>query len=313
MSTLTAVSAEEWAQLCSESFVPCGIDRVAHDFRGRLDESVLIPEASVIRVGSQPMDVIRSPRHVADSVRDDFYMLVVHGGGGPGTVEQQGETARIQPGDAVLVDTSRPYRWWFPTDLAQVVRKISHEVLRDGGRDPAQMCIRTLPSTMPALRVLSVFAREVAAVAEQAEDPVLVAELGHTAADLVKTLLRSAQGASERAAAGRHAMLVAMQQFVRDNLAEPALSPAMLAARFGVSVRFTTALFNDAGTAPAAYIRERRLEVARRALTDPRRQGAGIAAIACRAGFTDATTFIRAFRRRFGVTPGQYRAEAADD
>ncbi|MEU6192231.1 helix-turn-helix domain-containing protein [Streptomyces sp. NPDC047061] len=313
MSTLTAASAEEWAQLCSESFVPCGIDHVALDFKGRLDESALTADSAVIRVNSQPMDVVRSSRHVANSVRDDYYMLVVHGGGGAGVVEQSDEMARIHPGDAVLVDMSRPYRWWFPAAIDQVVLKVSHDMLGNRGHDPSGMFIRALPSALPALRVLSVFLKEVAAVAGQTEDPLLLAELGHTAGDLLTTALRSADGAPERAVAGRRAMLRSMQQCVRDNLAEPGLAPATLAARFGVSVRFTTALFHDSGTTPAAYIRDQRLESARRALTDPRRRGVGVAVIAGQAGFADATTFTRAFRRRFGVNPAQYRADAATD
>lgn len=307
MNAITAASAEEWAQACSDSFVPCGIDHVAPDFRGWLDEAVLLPDSTVIRVMSEPMDVIRSPRHVAGGARDDYFMCVVHGGDGPGVVEQNGRTAEIRPGEAVLVDTSRPYRWWFPAGIDQVVLKISREMLRDRGQNPKETCVLPLPSSMPAVRVFAAFAREVAAVAGEADDPLLLAELGHTAGDLLTTLLRSAHGEPARSSAGRRAMLLAMQRLVLENLAEPWLSPAAIAARFGVSVRYTTALFGDDGTSPAAYIRDRRLDGASKALTDPRRRGVSVAAVSHQFGFADTTTFTRAFRRRFGANPAEYR------
>jgi AraC-like DNA-binding protein len=45
-------------------------------------------------------------------------------------------------------------------------------------------------------------------------------------------------------------------------------------------------------------------------LTDPRRAGEKVSAIAFAAGFHDLSHFNRAFRRRFGVTPSDVRTGA---
>jgi AraC-like DNA-binding protein len=306
MSTLTAASAEEWAQVCSDSFAPCGIDRVASDFRGTVDVSVYSPATAVVRLASEPMDVLRSRRHVIGAPRSD-YMLLLHQRGGPGLLEQNGQCAEVRVGQAVLWDASRPYRFRFPTAIAQTVLKVSHEEVRHWFGDARELCVRPLPSSLPTLRVLSAFLRELAEVEDELQDPLQRVELAHTAGELLATALRSADGAGAPQAAGRQALLRLMRDFVRENLADPLLGPEAIAEQHRVSVRYVTSLFRDLGTSPAAYVREQRLERARRALHDPRRRELGIAAVAGLCGFTDATTFTRAFRRAYGVTPAEYR------
>ena len=45
-----------------------------------------------------------------------------------------------------------------------------------------------------------------------------------------------------------------------------------------------------------------------RRLTDPRHAGSTVAAIAYASGFRDISTFNRAFRQQFGMTPSDARA-----
>jgi len=52
---------------------------------------------------------------------------------------------------------------------------------------------------------------------------------------------------------------------------------------------------------------DRRLDLARRRLRDPRFATRTISAIACDVGFGDLSYFNRAFRRRFHATPGDVR------
>jgi AraC-like DNA-binding protein len=59
---------------------------------------------------------------------------------------------------------------------------------------------------------------------------------------------------------------------------------------------------------PQKYLRKLRLRVASRALVHSRQT---LAEVAARCGFADQSHFTRAFRRQFGRTPGDYRAEYA--
>lgn len=78
-----------------------------------------------------------------------------------------------------------------------------------------------------------------------------------------------------------------------------------LAEVAGVSPRHLSRLFRaELGINPLAYVELTRIDIARRLLED---SAAPIKAIAYAAGFGSTTTLRRAFLRRLGVTPLQYR------
>jgi AraC-like DNA-binding protein len=103
----------------------------------------------------------------------------------------------------------------------------------------------------------------------------------------------------------------ALAQAARDladrRLTDPALSPAVLARKLSVSVRTLQRAFANEGQSLSGYIRDRRLDEARRALITPHRRMT-ITEIAARWQFADSGHFARAFRNRYGQTPTDYAA-----
>lgn len=88
------------------------------------------------------------------------------------------------------------------------------------------------------------------------------------------------------------------------------LSVEALAARAGLSARQFSRSFRDAfGAPPAAHLKTLRLDAARTLLG----QGATVARAAEGSGFNSDDAFRRAFERRFGVAPSQYRARFAEN
>jgi AraC family transcriptional regulator len=84
------------------------------------------------------------------------------------------------------------------------------------------------------------------------------------------------------------------------------LSLEELAALAELSLfHFARAFKVTTGKAPHEYVRHRRLELARRLLRQSERS---VSDIALRCGFSDPSHLVRAFRLRFGVTPGQWRS-----
>jgi len=84
------------------------------------------------------------------------------------------------------------------------------------------------------------------------------------------------------------------------------LSVEALASRVRLSPRQFTRRFNEVfGSSPAQAVEILRLEAARERLTT---SGALIDRLASSVGFASADAFRRAFVRRFGVTPAEYRA-----
>ena len=87
------------------------------------------------------------------------------------------------------------------------------------------------------------------------------------------------------------------------------LSVETLAGRVFLSPRQFTRAFGAAfGTTPAAFVEDLRLGEAGRRLTAQRR---GVEEVARSVGYGTADVFRRAFERRFGVTPTDYRSRFA--
>ncbi|MET9558293.1 AraC family transcriptional regulator [Streptomyces sp. NPDC006645] len=104
-------------------------------------------------------------------------------------------------------------------------------------------------------------------------------------------------------------LAIRLQEFIRHHLHDPDLNPRTLAAAHHISVSHVHSVFRTLGhpTTLAAWIREQRLERARRLLTDPAQRATPIHHIAARCGFTDPAVFSRTFRATFGLPPRDYR------
>lgn len=102
---------------------------------------------------------------------------------------------------------------------------------------------------------------------------------------------------------GRHPLLVEIQQTLDEEIGLDTL-----AHRFGYSPFHFHRVFTRAlGETPKSHVERLRMEKAALvvAVTD-----ATILEIALSVGFNNHETFIRAFKRAYGVTPRQYRAQA---
>jgi len=96
-----------------------------------------------------------------------------------------------------------------------------------------------------------------------------------------------------------------VQKYVQAHLAEN-LSVSVLANVANLSVRnFTRVFTREAKMAPAGFVESARVDAARALLES---SGAPLKRIADRCGFKDTHNMRQAFKRRFGVTPQQYRA-----
>ena len=96
-----------------------------------------------------------------------------------------------------------------------------------------------------------------------------------------------------------------LQSWIADNL-EADLRVETLAERAAMSPRNFARFFRrEVGMTPAAYVEELRVERARQLLED---SGDPVDVISTRCGFGTPETMRRAFGRRVGVPPAQYRA-----
>ncbi len=96
-----------------------------------------------------------------------------------------------------------------------------------------------------------------------------------------------------------------MQDYIQQHLKEE-ITPAQLARAACFSPWYARRLFMQyTGYSPADYVRRLRLRYAALSLRDEERT---ITEVAMELGFGSVDGFIRAFRRTFGCTPGEYAA-----
>ncbi|MFG2376837.1 helix-turn-helix domain-containing protein [Streptomyces sp. NPDC048504] len=188
----------------------------------------------------------------------------------------------------------------------------------------------TVPDTrakvlvLPAatLRPLLGERQSVSGPADSAEVRLLVAHsnmIYETAADLGpagvqaahSTLIELAKAVARRRVDDAEPHLaLALAQAAKDladnHLTDPDLSGAMLARELNVSVRSLQRAFAAAGESVTAYIRQRRLEEARLALSAPPSGRLSVSELAAHWQFADSSHFIRAFKKHYGRTPTDY-------
>ena len=109
----------------------------------------------------------------------------------------------------------------------------------------------------------------------------------------------------------RAARLAMIKADIAAKLIHPNLSLDWIATRHGISPRYLRDLFAGEGTSFSDHVLARRLDHARTLLSNPHLAHRRIGTIALESGFGDLSYFNRAYRRRYGMTPGETRLAAA--
>ncbi|GAA4419678.1 helix-turn-helix domain-containing protein [Actinokineospora soli] len=257
--------------------------------------------------------VERTPKLIRQSDPEQYHLtLSLRGDFG---LAHAGREALITPGDLLLFDSSRPLSGWTTaddTDLCSDLRIQFPKTSLPFRPDQIEPFIaRPLPCREGIGAVLSTCLRELTAGTAK-YGTADVSRLTTIALDLLTALLAHELDSQNSLPQETHnrALLARIHDFIDQNLADPDLSPATIAAAHHISTRHLHRLFQDQGLTVAARIRRRRLEHCHRDLTDPRLLSLPINGIAARWGFPDNARFSRLFRATYGLSPRDHRAMA---
>ena len=256
-------------------------------------------------VAARPQHVVRSRRQIARAREDDLLVSVQLEG--RGIVAQDGRTAPLAVGDFALYDSARPYTLHFDGAFRQLVLQFPRARL-------AERLGRAEPFTGIAVAggdpVGALAAHFFAALGRDgARIPAGAAErLSGTALDLLATALAGARGTVSNAESRRSAALAHAKMLALSRLGDAALEPAAIAGALGITARSLHRLFESECTSFMRWLLEQRLAACARDLADPARLGRSVSDIALGHGFADLSHFSRAFRRRYGTAPRDYRA-----
>lgn len=221
---------------------------------------------------------------------------------------RQTETgSTLRPGDLLVADMTHPQRIAL-VDMDALHVAVPRPVLAPLLLEPDAYALRYIPGDNVLVQLLhdhmfSLVAHAPRMTVQQAQ------ALMPSVLDLAAAAINGAVG--ERTVDGVGQSLTrAVRHHIGTHTLDPELTPANIAAHFGISPRKLSYLFQEDGGV-ATYIQHERLRLARVALMDPAQRSRTIGEIAEAHGFSHRTSFIRAFERAFDLTPGQQRALAS--
>lgn len=251
-------------------------------------------------VDSAPADVVYNPPKRGSGGHPHLSLMVQ--ASGSTLVTQQGQSGLLKIGDLCMIDEAKSFRLF--------------------GEDPSKILFLRMPRMAALSRHPQL--EKILATVLPADEP--------GARVLGDTLLRLWGEAGTLGELQRSAMMNAVIQmlgvvgpfsalpatadwrvrraldYIELNLSVAGLTAEAVAQDQHISRRRLDQLMHDAfGHSIASHLWSRRLEQAAADLRDPHRSELSIAQIAFANGFEDAAHFTRAFKRRFSVTPGQWR------
>lgn len=255
------------------------------------------------RITSETQSFERPPQKILTDGLDSYIVQVFTKGH---CEVQDGRTVRqVRSGDIYIIDASAPLQavdYGFQTVSAVIPRNLlSRRLVSADGHHR-----RVIPRETALGKLLYGFILSL-----DANRADMTLDEGLASIEPLLSLTESILNArSEQAsvslddAAIDFAVVNAVLDFIDDNLGDPALSPEMIASALGLSRSRLYRLFHHLDGI-ASEIRRRRLRKSLHDLLNAGQRGLQVSEIAYRWGFNSDSDYIRAFKRQYGLTPGQ--------
>lgn len=275
--------------------------------RTRMTSKGLLVEAV-----STPLEYDRTAAHVARGGLDHYHITLCLQGQMRFASGRRDIT--LHPGDVCLIDMAQPNRTWLTgvgehrSRLTSLI--VPRPVLAPRLAHPDSSSATLLPGHDRRARLL---ADQLATLWQQPETADAAAEtetIVDGMCDVIAEVAGRAAGAhGDAGRAERRLLLAAIKQHIDANLYTGTLSADDLCSRFGLSRASLYRLF-EADGGLAHYVQDQRLNRALLLLISPAARSKRLIDLAVELQFSGDSTFVRAFRRQFGLTPGEVRDRA---
>ena len=210
----------------------------------------------------------------------------------------------VEPGRFVLLDNTRFYQMEMDTEHEAIDLMMPQGWLEKYLPDPEALLARPIDARAGWGAPLGALLETMVSGLGGAPlpRPLIAEQVGH--------LLGLATGFHEPGESSRHRGQLTRRilRLIESGYPDPELSSETVAAAVGISKRYLQTLLAASGTSFVQELNATRLDRASDMLSDPRAAGLPVTEIAFRNGFLDAGYFTRLFRKRFGITPREWRA-----
>lgn len=294
---------EAWSEAVSSAFVPLrAVAAEPEFFNGRLITQP-VGQTLISDVCGSAMQVSRTSRSIA--ANDPGWLKLGLQLRGYSVVSQDDREAALTPGDFAIYDTSRPYDLYFDSSFRMLVVMFPAHLLQLDPRTVSSLTASRVSGRkgLGALtsNFLSSLGKELVDGQAPGQIPVSDAALGLITA----TFAERAGNGGPTTPAG--VLRLQIESYIASHLGDPDLTVTSVAAAHNISVRRLQKVFEEQGDTVSGWIRRRRLEQCRKDLANPSMRRRPVAAVGMHWGFSDASSFSRAFKTAFGFTPAEYR------
>lgn len=297
-----------WREVLCEEFT--ALDPVV-EARGSFESTVAIKDLldmTVSDVSSKAQSVYRSVHEIRRNPSEFFFANMQLEGSC--IVRQDGRETLMCPGDFYVVDTTRVYDLIFDDWRILCIRMPRH-LLMPLLKAPRDATAVRLNDDGGLGTIAGSFMRSLLQCPE-AIPPAAQQSLTNTLANLLAIALGATAETQERGKdTVRQGLRDSISAYVASNIANPELGVGTVAGRFRISTRYLHKLFEDQGQSFSQMVLERRLERCARELVDPTQAPRAISEIAYKWGFNDLSNFCRVFRKRYGMSAGEFRLSRA--
>lgn len=258
-------------------------------------------DLQITTVEADPGRVRRTPRSIARG--DGHEIFVALQSSGRAHVEQDGRSTEMHTGDIGFFETVRPFRTTFPERFRLRIFAVPRRLLQLPEADLRRLTGRAVHpgGGLPAL--LAPLLERLADTSESYATPT-AERLAGSVIDLMAATVAEQLGEEPGELPGADGILLRrVRTYIRWHLSDPDLTPSVIAAVHGISVRSLHRLFRSEDTTVCRWIREQRLHECRRELAAGPSGTADLGQVARRWGFTGSAGFGKAFRQAFGLSP----------
>jgi|GEM_PF-5151763 AraC-like DNA-binding protein len=252
----------------------------------------------------------RTKKHINRDDEDHVY-LSFNIGATSHIGRQLGRELEIAPGQAGLVVMDASMEAIAPKDGNCISLMMPNAIFRAWGLSPVDLACRPIDCTGPDYQLLTGYARLLIANGAR-----LSASAAGEATQHLIRLTGRWLGAEDGVpgAEGEEAVYQARLAMVRQAISKQAFDPEVslerVARRVGMPSRTVQHMLAKAGESFSQVLMAARLRRARILLLDPVHADLPIADVAFRCGFLDVSSFYRAFRAAYNITPKSLREQA---
>jgi AraC family transcriptional regulator, positive regulator of tynA and feaB len=277
-------------------------------FSGSL-KSLAVGDIRIAEIRADASRVTRNARHVAHA--SEAVWLMRFQLAGSVTAFYDGQEIRLEPGDFMLYDSTRPYGMLFNERAAILALRVPQNILLRYMGAPDRFSCRVMSGSSGASALASQFFRGFWQRCGELHTEEVVKQLLDTSMRLVASAyadLPQSQVDSSCPQAGHRLRII---QFIERNLRDPELSPTRIAGALRMTPGYLHRILCHEPESASRYIMRRRLEECARALADPAQRARSVTDLAFDFGFNSLAHFSRAFREHHGMTAREYRQRTA--